>query len=164
MNDSVSINISDWTRQWSSNLPTVEILPRQPVEVFGIIFCRSVGCCGLFQKACPDLLSCGETQRFVPHRQSDPALDCVIEVPDSVGREKHDPLIVLELAEEDRDASVLMTVDRARLHEHIRFIQKDQGFPVIRQLRDMGQLILQLLRFMTQLSGRNLDGQNAQQH
>ncbi len=164
MNDSVSIDRFDRIRQWSSNLPTVEIFPRQPIEVFGIVFCRSVDCYGLFQKACPDLLSGGETQRLVPHRQSDPALDCIIEVPDSVGREKHDLLIVLELAEEDRDASVLMTVDRARLHEYIRFIQKDQGFPVIRQLRDMGQLILQLLRFMTQLSGGNLDGQNAQQH
>lgn len=161
MSDSVSINRFDWIRQWSSNLPTVEIFPRQTVEVFGIILCGSVGCYGLFQKSCLDLLSCGETQRSVPHRQSDPALNCVIEVSHSVGREKHDPLVVLELAEEDRDASFLKTVDRARLHKHIRFVQKDQGFPVIRKLRDMGQLILQLLRFMTQLSSRNLDSQNA---
>jgi len=121
----VSIDGFGDIRSCESHLSTVDILPRQSVELLLIKFRPSVDRYGLSQEAYPDLLSCGETQGFVPDGQRDSALDCVIEVPDPIGREKHDPLIILELAKEDRDASVLITVDRARLYEHIRFIQKD---------------------------------------
>lgn len=59
-------------------------------------------------------------QGFVFLCQCDFTLDCVIEVPDPVGGEKHDPLIIFKFAEEDRYPNVLMAGDQTRLHKDIR--------------------------------------------
>lgn len=91
---------------------------------------------GFFQKVSPELLSGGYVERAILQRQRDPALDCTIKIPDSVSCKEHDPSMVLQLAEKNRDAGISMAVYGACLHKHIRFIQEDQGFSVISTLRD----------------------------
>ena len=75
-------------------LVTIEIVLCKVVKVLVIVVCFPADRYCILKKGIPDPLSRVNTQRTIPKRKVDPALDRIIKNPDSVGGKEHDSLII----------------------------------------------------------------------
>jgi hypothetical protein len=95
--------ISVWTHNFDETgtyLATIEIVPCKVIKVPVTVVRFPAGRDYILKKGILDPLSRLKTQRTIPKRKVDPALDRIIKIPDSVGGKEHDSLITFQLAEE----------------------------------------------------------------
>ena len=82
----------------SPYLATIEIVSYKVVKVLVTIVRFPFGRDCILKKGIPDPPSRVNTQRTIPKRKVDPALDRIIKISNSVSGEEHDPLIIFQLA------------------------------------------------------------------
>jgi hypothetical protein len=93
--------VSVWTHNFDETgtyLATIEIVLCKVVKVLVTVVCFPAGLDCILKKGILDPLSRVNTQRTIPKRKVDPALDLIIKIPDSVGGKEHDSLIIFQLA------------------------------------------------------------------
>ena len=71
-------------------LATIEIVLCKVVKILVTVVCFPASRDCISKKGIPDPLSRVNTQRTIPKRQVDPALDHIIKIPESVGGKEHD--------------------------------------------------------------------------
>lgn len=55
----------------------------------------------------------------------------LVDRPDTVGGEEHDPVVILKLPQKDTHERIAVdVVGRPLLHEHIGFVQEQGGLPL----------------------------------
>ena len=99
--------------------------------------CRAITCV-IAKELLPYLFLGHLVQVVVPQREMNPAENCFVKLRDAICGQEHDPLAILQLAEEHRDQAVTdQVLVRATLEVDVGFIKEEDGAPMLRDLEDL---------------------------
>jgi len=108
------------------------------------------------EQVLPDLFARTLPVRLLLERNADARVEGFVECLDSVGCEEHDPVVLLEQAQEDAYHCVALdVVVCALLEEDVSLVQEDDSVPVACHFQDVAQFVLEFVDGRAQLAHCN---------
>ena len=99
---------------------------------------RAMTIAGPAQELSPYLFPSRLVEVVVPQREMNPAKDCLVKLQDAICGQEHDPLAILQLAEEHGDQTVAdQVLIRATLEVDVSFVEEKDSTPMLRDLEDL---------------------------